>query len=160
MASMAQASFVVGEVRVQPLGAYVVRIEQRGPKGFEDRATFTADPRAFAGAEAAETREDGAVCIATPTYRIVVPADSRSASWRSSWLQVKLGTLSSWLGGAGQRRSNAAASSRTSAARPTAARRFIVSRVGCRFTTVPLASASSRNQSPIGLASLLGFISP
>lgn len=77
MASMAQASFVVGEVRVQPLGAYVVRIEQRGPKGFEDRATFTADPRAFAGAEAAETREDGAVCIATPTYRIVVPAEAR-----------------------------------------------------------------------------------
>ena len=78
MASMAQASFVVGEVRVQPLGAYVVRIEQRGPKGFEDRETFTANPRAFAGAEAEETREDGAVCIATPTYRVVVPAGARS----------------------------------------------------------------------------------
>ena len=78
MASMAQASFVVGEVRVQPLGAYVVRIEQRGPKGFEDRETFTANPGAFEGAEAEETREDGAVCIATPTYRVVVPAGARS----------------------------------------------------------------------------------
>ena len=56
MASMAQASFVVGEVRVQPLGAYVVRIEQRGPKGFEDRETFTANPGAFEGTKTKKTQ--------------------------------------------------------------------------------------------------------
>lgn len=77
MANGIQASVTVGDVRVQPLGAFLVRIEQRGPKGFEDRETFTANPRAFAGAEATETREDGEVCIATPHYRVVVPAEAR-----------------------------------------------------------------------------------
>ena len=69
-----QASFVVGGVRVQPLGEYVVRIEQRGPAGFEDRPTFTVPARDGAGVAAAATREGGAVCVATANYRVVVPA--------------------------------------------------------------------------------------
>ncbi|MGD9781748.1 MAG: TIM-barrel domain-containing protein [Kiritimatiellia bacterium] len=77
MSNGIQASVTVGDVRVQPLGAYLVRIEQRGPKGFEERETFTANPRAFAGAEATETREDGSVCIATAHYRVVVPVEAR-----------------------------------------------------------------------------------
>ena len=38
-------SFVIGDVRVQPLGPHLVRIEQRGPAGFEDRETFTVVER-------------------------------------------------------------------------------------------------------------------
>ncbi|NCA83065.1 MAG: DUF5110 domain-containing protein [Opitutae bacterium] len=69
-----QASFVVGEVRVQPLGRHLVRIEQRGPNGFEDRETFTVRERGIEAVEARETRAGGAVCIATATYRVGVPA--------------------------------------------------------------------------------------
>ena len=65
---------MVGEVRVQPLGRHLVRIEQRGPNGFEDRETFTVRERGSEAVEARETRAGGAVCIATATYRVVVPA--------------------------------------------------------------------------------------
>ena len=65
--------FVIGDVRVQPLGRHVVRIEQRGRAGFEDRETFTVLDRGFEGAEAVETRRDGWVCVATGKYRVVVP---------------------------------------------------------------------------------------
>ncbi len=68
-----QASFMIGDVRVQPLGPYVVRIEQRGASGFEDRSTFTILERKFEVLESVETRESGAVCVATANYRVVVP---------------------------------------------------------------------------------------
>ena len=45
MNSSVSAAFVVGAVRVQPLGPYLVRIEARGPRGFEDRETFTVADR-------------------------------------------------------------------------------------------------------------------
>ena len=50
------ASFEIGDVRVQPLGPHLVRIEQRGPAGFEDRETFTVVDRAGAGAAASVAR--------------------------------------------------------------------------------------------------------
>ena len=57
MKSSVSASFVVGAVRVQPLGPCLVRVEARGPKGFEDRETFTVADRAGGEAGAAqETR--------------------------------------------------------------------------------------------------------
>ena len=68
-----QTSFVVGSVRIQPLGPYLVRIEQKGPSGFEDRETFAVESRDFEDVEARETREGGTVCVATPTYRVAVP---------------------------------------------------------------------------------------
>ena len=73
MSMQVQASFVVGNVRVQPLGRYLVRIEQRGAAGFEDRETFTVQNREFDAVDARETRAGGAVCISTATYRVVVP---------------------------------------------------------------------------------------
>ena len=65
--------FVKGIVRVQPLGNYLVRIEQKGPSGFEDRETFTVLDRGFEGVEATETRANGQVCVATRNYRVMVP---------------------------------------------------------------------------------------
>lgn len=69
--------FVIGDVRVQPLGGHVVRIEQRGSAGFEDRETFTVLDRALGGVEATERRGDGWVCVATENYRVVVPEGAR-----------------------------------------------------------------------------------
>ena len=67
------ASFEIGDVRVQPLGPHLVRIEQRGPTGFEDRETFTVVARAGGAVAARETRAGGTVCVETATYRVVVP---------------------------------------------------------------------------------------
>lgn len=73
MNSSVSAAFVVGAVRVQPLGPYLVRIEARGPRGFEDRETFTVADRAGEPVAATERRGDGATTVATPHYRVVVP---------------------------------------------------------------------------------------
>ena len=67
------ASFEIGDVRVQPLGPHLVRIEQRGPAGFEDRETFTVVARGGEAVAAWETRGDGTVSVETATYRVVVP---------------------------------------------------------------------------------------
>lgn len=77
MSLKVQASFVIGDVRVQPLGRHLVRIEQRGAAGFEDRETFTVQAREIEAVEAREAREDGAVCISTETYRVVVPGGAK-----------------------------------------------------------------------------------
>ena len=72
MNSSVFASFVVGAVRVQPLGPYLVRIEARGPKGFEDRATFTVAARAGEPVAAHAVRGAGETTVATAHYRVVV----------------------------------------------------------------------------------------
>ena len=64
---------VIGDVRVQTLGDYVVRIEQRGKMGFEDRETFTVLDRGFEGVTATETRKNGQVWVTTGNYRVGVP---------------------------------------------------------------------------------------
>ena len=73
MNTIAQASFTVGEIRIQPLGPHLVRIERRGPKGFEDRETFGIRSRAAGEVEARETREGGIARVETANYRIVLP---------------------------------------------------------------------------------------
>ena len=74
MANAVQAGFEIGAVRVQPLGPHLVRVEQRGPRGFEDRATFTVADRGGGVPATRETGPDGAVVVATAHYRVVVPA--------------------------------------------------------------------------------------
>ncbi len=73
MVNPVQMSFVIEDVRVQPLSPHLVRIEQRGPRGFEERETFTVRDRGFETVEARETREAGAAVVATAHYRVVVP---------------------------------------------------------------------------------------
>lgn len=67
-------SFVIGDVRVQPLGPHLVRIEQRGPAGFEDRETFTVVERTGPEVDATATPAGESVRVETATYRVVVPA--------------------------------------------------------------------------------------
>ena len=74
MKSTSTTAYLIGNVRVQPLGPHLVRIEQRGPRGFEDRETFTVVHRDFGGLAAQELREAGSTCVATAHYRVVVPA--------------------------------------------------------------------------------------
>ena len=74
MSKSVETSWVIGNVRVQPLGRHLVRIEQRGPRGFEDRETFTVCGRgAFSPVKAVGAPAGKGACVAADGYRVVVP---------------------------------------------------------------------------------------
>ena len=67
-------SYVVGKVRVQTLSDTVVRIEEIGTKGFEDRASFTVVNRNdWHGAEGEVEQKEGYTQISTKGYNVIIP---------------------------------------------------------------------------------------
>ncbi|CAK0793240.1 unnamed protein product [Prorocentrum cordatum] len=71
-ASSKQGEVTIGEVRVQALSPNLVRVEPRGPKGFEDRSTFMVVNRSFPGVSAElKNTEDGKV-VRTEFYDVVL----------------------------------------------------------------------------------------
>ncbi len=64
---------VVGGVRVQLLSDSLVRIELKGPAGFEDRKTFHVVNRDWAGTTFAVKTNSGVVEIKTTDYVVAVP---------------------------------------------------------------------------------------
>jgi alpha-glucosidase len=69
----AGAGFEFGAVRVQVLGPHLVRVEQRGAAGFEDRETFTVRERTAVPVKVEVFREAGAAVVAAPDFRVAVP---------------------------------------------------------------------------------------
>lgn len=65
-------------IRVQTLGERLVRVEIRGPQGFEDRETFTVVGRDWDEVPATTTHGDGETVISTASYRVRIPADATS----------------------------------------------------------------------------------
>jgi hypothetical protein len=63
-------AYVDGDLRVQFLSPSLVRIEQKGPKGFEDRPTFTVVGRNWTGTP---FRKQGSNLV-TSGYTVVLPA--------------------------------------------------------------------------------------
>ena len=71
----------IGDIRVQILSPTLVRIEQKGPKGFEDRNTFHISNRTdWLGDTVQRTEEDGNVVLTTSAYRVVVPGRGEDIS--------------------------------------------------------------------------------
>ncbi len=70
-------TLLCGDLRVQLLGDSLVRIESKGPKGFEDRASYTVVNRDDWGEKVAYTasKTDGELKIATADYTVVLPAN-------------------------------------------------------------------------------------
>jgi hypothetical protein len=69
---------IVGNVRVQALSNNLIRIEQRGPNGYEDRNTFTIVNRKWSG-EAIDIQEHDSLYILTTTKcRIDLPKNYNS----------------------------------------------------------------------------------
>lgn len=63
--------FIIGDrLRVQVLSATLVRIEEVGPKGFEDRASFFIAEREWAGIAAVRSDDSGQVQLLTDSFRI------------------------------------------------------------------------------------------
>jgi hypothetical protein len=77
--SRAQSSeVIVGNMRIQALSENLVRIEQRGPNGFEDRNTFTVVDRNWAGETIMMQELDNQTILTTTKCRIVLPKNCRS----------------------------------------------------------------------------------
>ena len=74
------ASVTENKVRVQLLGDTLVRIETEGPKGFENRASFTVQKRTgWPEVPFTDTTADGCRRIATQRYTVVLPLGAESA---------------------------------------------------------------------------------
>jgi hypothetical protein len=67
---------VIGEVRVQALSPTLVRIEQKGPQGFEDRKTLTVVNRNWAGIPVVTEQQNGRTLLKTASYQIGIPTDA------------------------------------------------------------------------------------
>lgn len=72
------SSAVVGQIRVQCLSDTLVRLEQKGPHGFEDRATFNVVNRNWPGSVCASNLVSGEVQLATKNYVVHVSPDAKS----------------------------------------------------------------------------------
>ncbi|HWA82106.1 MAG TPA: TIM-barrel domain-containing protein [Fimbriimonadaceae bacterium] len=66
---------IVGNVRIEVLSPHLVRIELKGPKGFEDRPTFHVVGReGWSGAPTEKHVNQTTTDIATPGWTVVIPA--------------------------------------------------------------------------------------
>ncbi len=72
------ASEIIGSIRVQPITPHLVRIEQKAPAGFEDRATFTVIDRRADPDDYDVIRTNAKTIVATSRYRISVPDDAQT----------------------------------------------------------------------------------
>ena len=74
-AALADTSVTVGNLRVQALSSKLIRVEPKGPMGFEDRSTFTVggDRNAFKGIAITKSNEtaDG-TWLKTDAYSILI----------------------------------------------------------------------------------------
>lgn len=64
---------IMGDVRVQALSPTLVRIEQKGPQGFEDRKTLTVVNRDWQGIPLKTEKKDGKVVLTTSAYQVEIP---------------------------------------------------------------------------------------
>ncbi|HUJ09088.1 MAG TPA: TIM-barrel domain-containing protein [Verrucomicrobiae bacterium] len=69
---------VSGDVRVQLLSDSLVRLEQKGPSGFEDRATFHVVNRNWPGTAFTTHTNSDEIVVSTMNYVIRVPKDAKT----------------------------------------------------------------------------------
>ncbi len=69
---------VVGKVRVQVLSGSLVRLELRGPEGFENRATFHVVNRDWPGTAFTTNTDAGDVVVSTANYAVRIPQNAES----------------------------------------------------------------------------------
>ncbi|MGH7989792.1 MAG: TIM-barrel domain-containing protein, partial [Limisphaerales bacterium] len=77
-ATAAPDNVVVGNVRVQLLSGSLVRLELRGPEGFENRKTFHVLNRNWPGISFSTNVEAAELVIKTPDYFVRVPQNAMS----------------------------------------------------------------------------------
>ena len=81
---------VVGNVRVTAISPTLVRLEQKGPHGFEDRATFTIVERGADQEVARESNNGNHVRLDYLGYSVVLPKEGASLDGAEVWAGQKL----------------------------------------------------------------------
>ncbi len=77
IAAVQPSEEILGDVRVQLLSDTLVRIEIKGPEGFEDRPSFTVVGRdAWEAVEHAVTESNGYTVISSSEYAVYIPKDA------------------------------------------------------------------------------------
>lgn len=66
------SEIVVDDVRVQALSSHLVRIEPKGPKGFEDRTTFMVASRKFSGLKITNSSTENGTLLSTDYYQVLL----------------------------------------------------------------------------------------
>jgi hypothetical protein len=79
------ATFITGDVRLQLLSSSVLRLETKGPGGFEDRPTFHVVNRDWPGATFTVQTNDGTIALHTENYVVRMPLNARSLEGISVW---------------------------------------------------------------------------
>lgn len=69
---------IVGDMRIQLLSDSLVRLEKEGPKGFENRSSFTVQKRSWDKIDFTQSSENGYVVIETQKYKVYVPESAKS----------------------------------------------------------------------------------
>lgn len=88
---------IVGRIRVQALSPSLVRLEQMGPRGFEDRPTFHVLERSWPGAALRRRAAGQEVALVGPGWTVRLPAQARDL--REVRIQDRRGaTLFAWDG--------------------------------------------------------------
>lgn len=78
LVAAASKEAIVGNVRVQFLSPTLVRLEEKGPKGFEDRTTFTVVQRKWSGCSFSKQKQGSLTILATANYTVAIPRDGRA----------------------------------------------------------------------------------
>lgn len=76
--TVCRADEVIGNIRVQVLSDTLVRIELKGPKGFENRPTFHITGRQWQGADVTRTSSGGFELVRTSAFTVKVPSGAQS----------------------------------------------------------------------------------
>ncbi|VUD69258.1 Oligosaccharide 4-alpha-D-glucosyltransferase [Thalassocella blandensis] len=72
----AQTEHIVGDVRVQVLSPTLVRIELKGPQGFENRETFHITQRQWRDVPIQVSSSNNRIAISTAAYTVNIPANA------------------------------------------------------------------------------------
>ncbi len=78
LAGQTTPGIVIGQVRVQLLSDSLVRLEQKGPAGFDDRLTFHIVDRDWPGASFTTNADRSGLAINTARYVVRVPGDAKT----------------------------------------------------------------------------------
>src|SRR5438046_1306086 len=71
-------SEIVGDVRIQSLAPTLLRIEAKGPKGFEDRETFHVVSRDWPGAALKQSADGDEIVLRADRFAVRLPREARS----------------------------------------------------------------------------------
>jgi hypothetical protein len=75
---MRKGEIILGRIRVSVLSTQLVRLEEQGPRGFEDRPTFLVVERDWSVPDYRVERHRAATHIVTASYEVVVPHGAES----------------------------------------------------------------------------------